>query len=140
MQFSLDVFIPSTFISLHKSHAFPSYSFTRYKPPLHCADYVNEKNKEKDAEKESTENIFTEPKFVGATTNNLEQDGTRLVEAVEEATDDAGLEPKPEERSEDRAKSKEKKRKRSKEKKREKGKKNRSKKKHRATTFMAEEN
>ncbi|KAK5802571.1 hypothetical protein PVK06_030174 [Gossypium arboreum] len=51
---------------------------------------VNEKGKEEDVEKESAQNIVTILEFVGATTNNLERDGARLAEAVEEATNDVG--------------------------------------------------
>ncbi|XP_012480908.1 uncharacterized protein LOC105795797 [Gossypium raimondii] len=42
-------------------------------------------------------NIVIVLEFVGATTDNMEEDRVRLAEVAEEAIDDAGVEPKPEE-------------------------------------------
>ncbi|KAK5833647.1 hypothetical protein PVK06_017500 [Gossypium arboreum] len=77
--------------------------------------------------------------FVGATIDNLERDGARPTEAIEEATDDAGVESELKERSEDYTKPKEKKRECFKDKKHKKDKK-KTKKRHRTATSVVVEN
>ncbi|KAL1104930.1 hypothetical protein V6Z11_D04G099400 [Gossypium hirsutum] len=134
-------------------------------------EVVNEKGQKENSETEATEkesvkDIVNAFEFMGASIDNLERDGSKLVKAAKvtseehhsslaivvytgplkvtftthETTGDAREVPKTKERSKDRAKPKEKKRNRSKDKKYKKEEKKKRKKKHRATTLMAKEN